>query len=234
MTIGDRGTATSAPHASDNGYKITPAKISPRTVFAKRVVDICLAIPAAIISLPLIGVIALMVKWSSPGPVFYQQFRIGRVYDDRTEFFRIKKFRTMLDDPNQTRVGYGEYPEQTTRIGNFLRRSKLDELPQLWNVIAGDMGIVGPRPLSAEHYGHFWQNKTDIWGRTYELRPGLTSPAEISSTGKKPGERRRSSFHADQFYHNTAAQKSAAQILTYDAVIIYETAKLVLARLRGR
>ena len=234
MTIGDRGAAATAPNASDNGYKIIPAKISPGTVFAKRAVDLCLAIPAAIISLPLIGLIALMVKWSSPGPVFYQQYRIGRVHDDRTEFFRIKKFRTMIPDPDGTRQGFGECQKDTTRIGNFLRHTKLDELPQLWNVIKGDMSIVGPRPLSAEHYGHFWQHNTDIWARTYELRPGLTGPAEISPTGKKPEERHRSSFRADQFYHNSAAQKSTAQILAYDAMIIYETAKLVFVRLRGR
>lgn len=110
--------------------------------------------------------ITLAIKWDSPGPVIYAQERIGK----GGRSFKIYKFRTMHCD----RWGQAEKPasgdERVTRVGRFLRRSSLDELPQFWNVLRGDMSLVGPRPELKELEAHYqdWQR------RRFQVKPGLT------------------------------------------------------------
>src|SRR5437870_6202512 len=109
----------------------------------KRTLDLTVALPLLLVlALPL-ALIALLVRWSSPGPALFRQERIGR--GGRT--FRILKFRTMVQDaPNQGPPITALGDRRTTRLGRWLRGSKLDELPQLLNVLTGDMSLVGPRP----------------------------------------------------------------------------------------
>lgn len=140
---------------------------------AKRIFDIFFAGVALVVLAPALLAIALWVKLDSPGPVFFRQVRVGR----RGREFRIYKFRTM--QPNAERVG----PQITvgadarvTRSGAFLRKSKLDELPQFINVLLGDMSVVGPRPEVPRYVACYPAHLADL---VLSVRPGITDRASI-------------------------------------------------------
>lgn len=121
---------------------------------------------------PLFLILAIWVKFDSPGPVFYRQTRVGRNNKD----FRIFKFRTMgVGSDKGSLVTIGGQDPRVTRAGRFLRKTKLDEMPQLINVFVGDMSLVGPRP-EVRHYVDYW---TPEQMRVLDIRPGVTGPASI-------------------------------------------------------
>jgi lipopolysaccharide/colanic/teichoic acid biosynthesis glycosyltransferase len=138
----------------------------------KRAFDIVAATAALFILSPLLGLAALLIKLDSPGPVFFKQERIGRSFRP----FWIYKFRTMVRDAS-TRGGLITVGEdrRITRVGRILRKTKVDEIPQLINIIKGEMAIVGPRP-EIRHY-------VELFRRDYEeilkVRPGLTDLASL-------------------------------------------------------
>lgn len=137
----------------------------------KRLLDIVAAGAGLLVLTPLFGVIALLIKLDSPGPVFFKQKRIGRGFCP----FWIYKFRTMRHeaaDAPQLTVGDDA---RITRIGHFLRRSKLDELPQLFNILKGDMTLVGPRPEVPRYVEAFRRDYEEI----LTVRPGLTDLASL-------------------------------------------------------
>jgi lipopolysaccharide/colanic/teichoic acid biosynthesis glycosyltransferase len=138
----------------------------------KRAFDLIFATAALIVlSVPLILII-VDIKFSSPGPVFYRGERVGL----RGRRFRILKFRTMVVDAD--RLGGSSTAEgdpRITRIGGFLRRYKLDELPQFWNVLIGDMSVVGPRPQVAWAVDLYTPEER----RLLDVRPGITDDASI-------------------------------------------------------
>ncbi len=152
------------------------------TRFGKRSFDFCFASIALILLAPVLLLIAALVKYSSPGPVFFRQMRHGR----DCQLFSIYKFRTMVVSDsaggivNQTK----EQDDRVFRIGAFLRRTSLDELPQLLNVLNGDMSIVGPRPhapLTAIGDTFFETLATsDPYRSRYDVRPGITGLAQVS------------------------------------------------------
>jgi lipopolysaccharide/colanic/teichoic acid biosynthesis glycosyltransferase len=148
------------------------------TPMVKRATDIVGAIIGLIVVAPLMLVLAALIKLTSPGPVFYSQWREGH----GGRLFRIHKFRTMCVDAHERQSELRAFSEQdgpafkmrddprTTRIGQFLRRTSLDELPQLWNVLVGQMSLVGPRPLPIHE-----SLKCLPWQRQrLAVRPGLT------------------------------------------------------------
>ena len=140
----------------------------------KRAMDIAIAGGASIVLAPFMGAMALAVKLDSPGPVLFKQKRVGK---DK-ELFEIWKFRTMrTDTPHDMPTHLLQNPEQyITRVGKFLRKTSLDELPQLFNIFVGDMAVIGPRPA-------LW-NQDDLialrdqYGAN-DIRPGLTGWAQI-------------------------------------------------------
>lgn len=140
---------------------------------AKRIFDAVSALMALIVLSPVFLIIALAILLTSPGPVFFRQERIGR----GGATFRIIKFRTMRNDaPATRRVITVAGDARITALGAILRRFKLDELPQLINVAAGDMSLVGPRPEVA-HYVALWPAADrDV---ILSVRPGITDPASI-------------------------------------------------------
>lgn len=138
----------------------------------KRVVDFVFSACGLIVLLPVIAVVAVMVRLASPGPVIFRQFRVGR----NGCSFNMLKFRTMtvLQDAEKGSFEAGS-SARVTRIGRVLRKTKLDELPQLWNVLKGDMALVGPRPEVrkwVDAYPHHWD-------RILTVRPGITDPGAI-------------------------------------------------------
>jgi lipopolysaccharide/colanic/teichoic acid biosynthesis glycosyltransferase len=139
----------------------------------KRVFDIVVAGTGLIVLAPVMLAAALLVKWTSPGPILFRQERIGR----RFRPFCIYKFRTMVQEaPRQGGpITFGADP-RITRIGRLLRSTKLDELPQLINVLKGDMSLVGPRPEVHQYVDMFRQDYQEI----LEVRPGITDLASIA------------------------------------------------------
>lgn len=154
----------------------------PRSVaFGKRAFDIVVASLALVLTLPLWPLIALAIRIDSPGPIIFRQVRIGRALSDRTELFVMMKFRSMRADAEAATgaVWARRRDPRVTRIGALLRRTRLDELPQLLNVLKGDMAIVGPRP---ERPGFYQRLETQIpffADRTAGLRPGITGLAQV-------------------------------------------------------
>lgn len=150
---------------------ITNANIPPSSVNMKRLGDIVVSGAALLLLLPVYAAVALAVKMDSHGPVFYRQERIG--YHKRP--FKIIKFRTMRTDaeaggPALTR----DNDPRVTRVGAFLRKYRLDELPQFWNVVKGEMSIVGPRPERA-YYIERIARRVPSYSLIHQVRPGITS-----------------------------------------------------------
>jgi putative colanic acid biosysnthesis UDP-glucose lipid carrier transferase len=142
----------------------------------KRMLDLALAIPAVLLLSPLFLVIALLIIADSAGPVFFRQWRSGTA--GRT--FEILKFRTMrvMEDGAEVKQAIAGDP-RTTRVGRILRRYSLDELPQLFNVVTGDMSLVGPRPHAKAHDAYYGERVSDYTHR-FAVKPGMTGWAQIN------------------------------------------------------
>lgn len=139
----------------------------------KRICDFCLAAIGIVMCAPLFGVLALAIKFTDRGPVFFSQERVGQY----GKVFRVHKFRTMVT--NADRLGplitAGGDP-RITPIGHWLRKSKLDELPQLWNVLVGEMSFVGPRPEVQYYVDQYDETQRDV----LTIKPGITDPASLA------------------------------------------------------
>ena len=146
----------------------------------KRLFDFLMSLIATIILSPVILIVALAVKFTSPGPMLFKQRRIGK---DTFEF-RIYKFRTMRIDTPNVPTHLLENPEQwITPIGKFLRKTSLDELPQLFNILKGEMSIVGPRPALYNQLD-LKEMRTEVG--VHKLVPGLTGWAQINGRDEIP------------------------------------------------
>ena len=141
---------------------------------AKRAFDIGLGACFGAVASPLLAAIAIAIKLDSHGPVLFRQERVGR----HGQPFQIVKFRTLVDEPARRPSDYliSATDVRITRVGAFLRRWSLDELPQLWNVLRGDMSIVGPRPT----LGYQVEQYDDFQRRRLEVPPGVTGWAQIA------------------------------------------------------
>lgn len=138
---------------------------------AKRVFDLVIASLVFVVVIPLLAVIALGIKSDSPGPVLYRSRRVGRGGRE----FTMLKFRKMREDVGGSALtAAGD--ERLTGFGSLLRRAKLDELPQLWNVVRGDMSLVGPRPEDPR----FVELYPDEFTRVLEVRPGITGLSQLA------------------------------------------------------
>jgi len=133
----------------------------------RRAIDVAVAVVAGALLLPLIALVALLVTWRLGSPVLFRQARSG--WQGRE--FRIVKFRTMRDPAYPGEPD----PDRLTRFGNLLRATSLDELPQLWNVLRGDMSLIGPRPTLPEQVVHYSPTQRE----RLAVRPGITGWAQV-------------------------------------------------------
>jgi lipopolysaccharide/colanic/teichoic acid biosynthesis glycosyltransferase len=158
----------------------------PAALAVKRAIDVLLAASALVLLAPLLALIAIVIKLDSPGPVFFAQKRVGRY--GRT--FVMFKLRTMIPERRNrhlpTRVERRRAHKtpndpRVTRVGRILRRTCLDEVPQLWNVLRGDMSIVGPRPELPEIVAQYepWQNQRHL------VAPGITGWWQVNRDGSR-------------------------------------------------
>jgi sugar transferase (PEP-CTERM system associated) len=188
---------------------------------AKRLLDIAIAVVGLILALPVLVLVSLAVKLTSSGPVFYHQRRVGQ----HGRIFTIHKFRSMRPDAEaQTGAVWAakDGDARVTPIGRFLRRSRLDELPQLWNVFKGDMSFVGPRPERPEFVGDLTR-QIPFYGQRHIVRPGITGWAQVRYTYGATTEDALQKLQYDLFYikHMSVA---------LDLYIILSTIKTVILR----
>jgi lipopolysaccharide/colanic/teichoic acid biosynthesis glycosyltransferase len=145
-----------------------------------RALDVALAGTGLVLTSPLVGLAALAIKLEDRGPVLYRQTRVGRHGED----FELLKLRTMVVGAETMGAGYAvdQGDPRITRLGRFVRRTSIDELPQLWNVLRGDMSVIGPRPTlryQVEQYDERQRRRLDV-------RPGLTGWAQVHGRAALP------------------------------------------------
>ena len=151
--------------------------------YIKRIIDFILSLVAIVIFSPFLLLIVILIKLDSEGPVLFKQKRIGM---HKTHFYMLK-FRTMrIDSPKDVPTHLLENPDQwITRMGKILRKTSLDELPQLFNIIKGEMSIIGPRPALWNQYDLIAER--DKYGAN-DVRPGLTGWAQVNGRDELPIE----------------------------------------------
>ena len=193
-------------------------KFNSGFLFARRVVSLVVALFCLLVFLPLIPLIAIAVKLTSSGPVFYRQKRVGR----GSKIFTCYKFRTMRDDAEAaTGPAWADNDDpRITTVGRWLRRMRFDEVPQLWNVLRGDMGFVGPRPERPE-FVEWLSHEIPYYQLRHIIRPGITGWAQIryQYTGSREGSEEKLKY--DLYYVKNVS-------LSLDLWVIIQTIKIVL------
>jgi lipopolysaccharide/colanic/teichoic acid biosynthesis glycosyltransferase len=150
----------------------------------KRIIDLAVAVPGAIVSLPVVAATAAAIRAESPGNPVFTQTRVGR--DGRP--FALFKLRTMVKDAESLGEGLriAEGDARITKLGGWLRRLSIDELPQLWNVVRGDMSLIGPRPTLQYQVDQYTPHQR----RRLEVRPGITGWAQVNGRAALPWSER--------------------------------------------
>jgi sugar transferase (PEP-CTERM system associated) len=184
----------------------------------RRALNFSVALVGLVFSLPLLPVIALGIKLGSPGPILYRQKRVGR----GGEHFYCYKFRTMRQDAEaDTGATWAtDNDPRITRVGKFLRASRLDEIPQLWCVLKGDMHFVGPRPERPE-FVEWLSKEIPYYGVRHTVRPGITGWAQVQYKYGNTLEDAREKLQYDLFYIKNAS-------VGLDFWIVFQTVKIVL------
>ena len=186
----------------------------------KRVFDALFSATVLVLLTPFLLVIAAVVAAESRGGAFYHQERIGR----HGVPFRLHKFRSMQVHREGAQVTLGTSDPRITSVGRVLRNYKLDELPQLWNVLKGDMSLVGPRPEVAKYVALY----TDEMREVLTVRPGLTDPASIA--GFDEGERLEAAANPEQHYREIIMPEKVQQQLAYVRSATFGSDIRVIAR----
>ena len=174
--------------------------------------------------MPVMLLVTLAVRCTSNGPVLYHQRRVGL----HGQVFTVHKFRTMkVDAERQTGPMWSTAnDDRITSIGRFLRRTRLDELPQLWNVLIGEMSLVGPRPERPEFVSQLTE-KIPFYGQRHVLKPGLTGWAQVRYTYGASVEDAIEKLQYDLYYIKNLS-------VALDVVIMLETIKTVISRRGAR
>ena len=196
--------------------QLTRAPLTSFEVLQKRVFDLIVAAGALIVLAPALAAIALMIRLDSPGgPVFFMQRRYGF----NQQPFRIIKFRTMtaLDDGDVVRQACRD-DRRVTRLGRWLRKWNIDELPQLINVLRGEMSLVGPRPHALSHNREFEQ-RISLYARRHNVRPGITGWAQVNGLRGETDtdEKMRRRVDYDLYYIDNWSMLFDLKILLYTA-----------------
>lgn len=184
---------------------------------ARNVVHWLVALIGAILSLPIVLVTAVLIKLESKGPVFYRQERVGK--NGRT--FVLAKFRSMRVDAEASGpVWASKKDDRTTRVGRIIRKVRVDEIPQFWNILKGEMSFVGPRP-ERPHFVAQLAEEIPFYEQRHLIAPGLTGWAQIKYPYGASIEDARQKLQYDLFYIKNHG-------LFLDAIIMFETIKIIL------
>lgn len=196
-------------------------KKSATLAAAKRVLDLAASALGLLLASPIIAVTALAIRLTSKGPVLYHQERVGL----RGHIFTVHKFRSMRTDAEATTGPVWASKDgdpRVTGIGRFLRRSRIDEVPQLWNVLVGDMSLVGPRPERPEFVADLTR-QIPFYGQRHVVRPGVTGWAQVRYTYGASVEDALQKLQYDLFYIKNLS-------IALDLYIMFATVKTVVLR----
>jgi exopolysaccharide biosynthesis polyprenyl glycosylphosphotransferase len=187
---------------------------------AKRLMDVALSGIGLILALPLMILVAIAVKVTSRGPILYRQQRVGQ----HGRVFSVYKFRSMGEDAEKETgaVWAVKNDKRITPVGRFIRQTRLDEIPQLWNVLRGQMSLVGPRPERPEFVADLTR-QIPFYGQRHTVRPGLTGWAQVRYTYGASLEDALEKLQYDLFYIKNMS-------VALDLFIIAKTIKTVLMR----
>ena len=182
--------------------------IESKRAWGKRTFDLVFAMIALLLLSPLFLLGCLLAKLQSKGPVFYRAKRVGK---DET-LFEMYKFRTMVINADTLGGSLTTYRDtRITPIGRFLRWTKLDELPNLINVIKGDMSLIGPRPEAPDYVKHY----TEIQKQVLQVKPGMTGPSQLANRDEE--EKLKGQLDAEHYYITELMPKKLALDLHYVA-----------------
>jgi sugar transferase (PEP-CTERM system associated) len=189
-------------------------------IMVRRVISIVISLIGLTLSLPLIPLIMLAIRLDSKGPIFYTQARVGK----GGRIFKVVKFRTMRQDAEAASgpKWAGNNDPRVTRVGKFLRAARLDEIPQLWCVLKGDMAFVGPRPERPEFIA-LLAKEIPYYGMRHMVRPGITGWAQVKYKYGSTVHDAREKLQYDLFYIKNAS-------IGLDLMIMFLTVKTVLLR----
>jgi sugar transferase (PEP-CTERM system associated) len=194
-------------------------RVRPSQQIARRLVSTFTAAVGLLLFLPFFPIVVLLVRLSSPGPIFFRQTRVG--LGGRN--FTVYKFRTMRTDAEAAGAKWATKDDpRVTRVGMYMRKTRLDEVPQLWNVLRGDMGFVGPRPERPEFVPWLSEN-IPYFDLRHMIRPGLTGWAQVRFGYGATLEESREKLEYDLYYIKHMS-------LGLDLLIMFETIKTILRR----
>jgi len=193
-------------------------EIFPIAMCLKRTYDVCFSLMMLVITAPLFLIVSLLIKLESRGPIFFKQTRVGR----NEKPFNIYKFRSMHQDAEQITGPTMSFKNDSrvTRIGKIIRKTRLDELPQLWNVLKGNMSFVGPRPERPMFVEKF-KKQIPYYPQRFSLRPGITGWAQIRCPYASTIEQTLEKLRFELYYLKHFS-------LLFDVTIILRTIKVVL------
>jgi sugar transferase (PEP-CTERM system associated) len=195
----------------------------PGTRRLKRILDVWVSAIGLVLAAPLMALTAFAIKLESPGPILYSQVRAG----EYGKLFTIYKFRSMRTDAEKAGAQFAqENDPRVTRVGNFIRKTRLDELPQLWNVLRGDMSMVGPRPERPVFIEQLEQQVPFFKQRLY-VKPGVTGHAQVRCRYGASTEDMVEKLQYDLYYIKSYN-------LLFDLSIMLDTVKVVLLRIGSR
>lgn len=196
------------------GFRIRPSQQFTRVVVSK-----VAAIFGLLLFCPFFPVVFLLIKVSSRGPVFFRQTRVGL----NGKHFQVVKFRTMVTDAEANGAQWASKNDsRVTAVGRFMRKTRIDEVPQLWNVVRGDMGFVGPRPERPE-FTPWLSQELEFYYLRHLIRPGLTGWAQVRYGYGSTLEETREKLEYDLYYIKHMS-------LGMDLTIMFETVKTILRR----
>ena len=213
--------------------RISPERLStgqltefkPRRLYApvKRILDLVISLLAAPFLLVLVLALAVVIKLDSPGPIFFVQPRVGQ----GERVFRMIKFRSMrkTDDAIEARFAAAG-DDRVTKVGRFLRRTRLDELPQIWNVLKGDMSLVGPRPEQLGFVREF-EKEIPFYGYRHLVKPGISGWAQINLGYAACVEETKEKLQFDLYYAKNSS-------LWLDLVILWRTLRIMVSGFGAR
>lgn len=194
-------------------------RVKPSQQIARRIVSTLTAALGLLLFLPFFPIVLLLVRLSSPGPIFFRQTRVGMGGRN----FIVYKFRTMRTDAEATGAKWATKNDpRVTKVGMFMRKTRLDEVPQLWNVLRGDMGFVGPRPERPE-FVPWLSEQIPYFDLRHMIRPGLTGWAQVRYGYGATLAESREKLEFDLYYIKHMS-------LGLDLLIMFETVKTILRR----
>ncbi len=197
-------------------YRVPPYTLWWRLVL-KRIFDVAAVLIGVVIIAPILALVALAVKCTSPGPILYRQQRVGCFGD----LFNIYKFRTMVVDAEAAGPVWaaGARDPRATPIGSFLRETHLDELPQLFNILKGDMSLVGPRP-ERPHFVERLDREIPRYDERLLIKPGLTGLAQVHVRSDQSIADVKKKLRFDRLYIKRMCLALDAKILVWTALMV--------------